>query len=451
MSEYTVDLVEKAAVRSLAHGGVAPTRLWTADELRRRTQEDFTVQVDPSGEAADGTVKDQNMVTHHGAYSSLYEALKALPDTIAHAVVLELSDGVHLLTDDVLREFSRFQWGFSKTESIAPVYGTLTIKSKNGLVIADGTAEMDVTSSTGAAGGHAVTLDSDPGLDADDFQDYLLYVTAGTGAGEYKHIRAHTTTNFDVAGAYASDLDGTSKVEIRKPAAELQLVSDFPAWVMQRTLEKGGVILDTVDVTPGGSGLGIMFCSASVLLQGGTRIIDLVLWFKEHCKIGHKTSAIVSDGAGAALMSFRSGSYIRTFSGTSEPLFMRASQIATAINFSNKGSTGPAVGGAGYLFGGQQFDGFDGKLFTIEGPQSTLFLAQSGGVGLQCDSNPTHAVELKNGATVIVESLSDLDSDLAGDTEDILLDGNATGWSDVDGDANDISTGVLGSSVFQEA
>lgn len=409
--------------------------------------EPFNIDVD-NGSGADPAepirLHNQSESTAYGAFATVDAAIDALPDIIRHDITIRLTDGVHSSTQ---MRFDRIDWGTDGMEGgFTPETGNVIFTSLNGRVIESGTVAMAVSSSSGVPGSHIVTLQADPGHAADQFQDYLLEVTSGTGAGQYKPIRSHTGTNFDIAGTFGPALDNTSVVEIRRPAANIEFTETLPTIKFKKHSTSFGIDFNTVDLTNSNALSGITFEGGNVRISGGARVIDMIFQFI-NANFVYQTCVIANDVPGGFAVLTFSGGFFRTSSGTSEPIFMRSSAYARAFNFNVKDK---ACGC--FIFGGHQFDGFTGPVIRANGSLVSLNIVDSGSA-VPITTGASHAVHLENGAVLYCDpgNLSSFSSTFVGTTADIDFDDTDLDWSDVDSDPDKFAISSKGSKIWESA
>lgn len=423
---------------------------WRQETVGRgnETEEDFTLQVLP-GSGTDHKVRITNsgMAAAIGAFASVEGALDALPDHIRGTVRIELDDGVHQVGDEFCARFARHT--FAKDAKIV-------LASLNGLVQTAGTTSMGVTSSAGGMGAHAVTLDSDPGLVADAYQDHFLYVVSGTKTGVFKPIRSHTGVTFNIAGDFETNLDNTSVVEIRQPAATLEFIGDtFNHIVLPKAVDlKSGLVLESIDCTNGSGAASVLnFYNGAIQLLEGTRILDLLIWCSGTIVV-HQVAVVAIDLAGGlSVMHFYRGGYIRSDYGGTSALYLRSSVLGIGIRIQGAGASTASPPPAGFLYFGQQFDGFTDVCIEVNGPHCRMILGEtSGNEAPACDNSPDYAVRLKNGAHLYIIELADifaaLQATFEGTIASVQVDGVDVDWSEVEADEDNIVMGPRGSSIY---
>jgi len=189
------------------------------------TEEDFTVTVDPvngkdpATEALISPLKTQAEATAVGTFKTVPAAINALPNKLPHRVTVQIAAGDHTLTGDWLGDLERFS--FLPTPGVGQgnfSTGGITYTSVGGNIRETGTSTLAVSS--GAV--RQLTLAADPGFAANAHRGKFLRVVSGTGAGQVRPIRDHTTTTFNIAGRFAPVLNATSVVEIIRPATRVR-------------------------------------------------------------------------------------------------------------------------------------------------------------------------------------------------------------------------------------
>jgi hypothetical protein len=163
----------------------------------------------------------QSEVAAYGKFATVKGALRVLPYNISHSITFTIDDGSYTADNDFFEGLERFSLRRD---------GRFIVTSSSVLRKVSGTITSDVASHTG---GYSITLNSDPGYTANEYRNLWLYVTAGTGSGEYKIIRSHNGTNFEVAGNFTS-LDTTSDVEIYEPSVTLNVSGDLNNFFLPR-------------------------------------------------------------------------------------------------------------------------------------------------------------------------------------------------------------------------
>ena len=308
---------------------------------------------------------------------------------------------------------------------------------------------MAVTGSAGTTP-DVVTLAADPGFTADAYQDSFLEVVSGTGAGQFKPIRSHVGVSFPCAGTFFPVLDGTSFVEIRKPAASINIVDDRPMLKCQKHTDENGIEFRTVDMTATRQ---LLFHDTVVFSTQGTRWLNIRTLTFDNSEFHFGTTVVTKDTGGSTLLTFFGGLF-RTAIGSSAPLLMRTSLSGkTGVAILSHARTGRA--GGAFVFGGHQFDGAAAGAYTtillVRDPLSFVEWQNGSGVVSQSDGNALTALTIKNGAQFAPRpgDLALLNSDFNGATQDILIDGVAKSWNDIDLTADKFFRGVKGSTVFE--
>lgn len=419
------------------------------EAVPRSTQEaividvDLVSGVDPSREFV---LSDQASVDAYGAFATLSAVIDALPENIGFDVTIRFSDGVHVMGNPDWGRL-RFSWSGEVPTPYTPDRGSLTLTSLNGRTIVSGTAAMAVTSSAGLPGAHAVTLAADPGLVANTHRDQILEVVSGTGAGQFKPIRSHTGATFNIAGEFLPALDATSVVEIRTPAAEIEIAEDSPYYRFQKHTRYFGIVFDAIDLTNANAVSFATWDGGAVHLIGGARVLDMLLYFND-AALMLGTCVLRGISVGYSQLVFNGG-YCRTAYGTSYPMLMRANGAARAITMSADGKMSHL-----YLYGGQQFDDYGTAVLELTGPAVVAEVFKTGSAPPQIGGTaPTNAVVIEDNAIFVTGNtdLSLLASGFQGSTSDIKIDGAGGAgydWADVDSDPNDVMVGVKGSRVF---
>lgn len=422
-------------------GGITDTD-WVLDSGPSNTEETGIIINVDSGSGTDQAARvfDTASAAAYGSFATVGSAVASLPPILDHNIEIRLTDGIHIMGSET--DFARFAWGLGGKLGPFPENGFVSFTSLNGRVIQAGTVAMAVTSSAGIAGAHVVTLAADPSLTADAFRSTYLEVTTGTGAGQFKPIRSHTGAAFSVAGTFNPALDATSVVEIRAPAAQIQIAETGLRFIFARHGIGVGIDFKNIDVIKTGAVSFTTWDGGSVFLNEGARVIDQLWDFRDanlvlgDCVIANEVLI------GLNMLNFEGG-FIRTKTGSSAPALIR-SVLPTAIQIFSRAQSSGA-----FLFGGHQFDGFTASVLKLDGPLVSCDFGSSSGATPASDGVATYAAEIKNGAIYQCNAgdLALLDASFTGATDDVLFDGVSTSWSTADADPNDTLLGVKGSRI----
>jgi hypothetical protein len=416
-----------------------------------RTEEDLTITVDP-GVGTDPTepyrFSRQDQIDAHGSFNTIAAAVAVLPNEIAHQVRIEISDGTHTLPSTGFGALSRFDFILEDATTLSTL-GTITFASVSGLVTTAGTSTYAVTGSTG----NVVTFASDPGFGADDHQGRFMRVASGTGAGQYKPIRTHAGTSFTTAGLWSPVLDGTSVVEIVQPGTVMQTSTNTSFLGVgiggQSTVATVGFVFDALDIVHTGGNGTFYFKNGSFRPQGGTRFIGAQLWLvAANLLIGE----CIIDGLGTApnfslasvgLVNIQAG-VMRT-SSTTIGWLLRGSQCS-GVN-----ALGPVGGDVNWGLGSTvrlQGGAIDDCAF------SAVYIRYRGALvwfnQTRSSGNGEYGVDMAQGAQALINDATDyVTTPLDGSLGEVLMDGNAVTYAEIDG-ASDKTVATLRGTVFSQ-
>lgn len=414
------------------------------------TLEDFTITLDSVGgsdPSSEVTLTTQAEATAQGAFQTVPAVMDALPNNINHIVTLQFPNGTFALGALEFGRMDRFNFGWATQSGFTKTSGALRFTSTNGLVQAPATSTYAVISSDGVGN---VVLAADPGFSADQHRSAFLRVSSGTGAGQIKPVRTHLTVNWQVAGSFNPVLDGTSVVEVVVPAARIE-TSTSSADIKTKNTQVGyiNIIFDAIDLSTLQAFASIQPIGCTMSLQGGARLLDLLLWMSM-CNVVHDTCVIDTGTIAFTAVSIQSGLF-RTKTGHSEPMLLRGASATNAFALFSAGDDGGlGQGSMLYLFGAHALDGFAGVL--VEAHRKTALArlnTSSGSPTPRSDGTAATAIRAVNGAQVTSDDTTQLGLTLTA-TVDIDIDSVTKTYAELNADPNKSLVGPLLSLVAEE-
>lgn len=422
---------------NILHRNIPKSRLLTG----------LTVSVDPIGGSnayVGREIRSQEQLDAHGAFATIKGIIPHLPSHIGYEVLFSLADGNHTLDDlqtyTLLGDTTRFTFGTSDSGAFTPTGFRIT--SENGLVRAAGTTAMSVSTVVD----NTVTLTADPSLSANAYNTYYLRVTAGAGVGSIRPIKAHSGAVFTTARLLNA---GATEVEIVTPAATLQTALAYSSFqvgggypVFFGGDEDYGKTLafDAVTIENTASSLGqfIFQGDSQIIVDNGCRFIKW--WTQLSPGVKFYIGDCTWDGRNESSFSgflLMGDSSIRCLN-TTKSWLIHDYDVGTAV-FNLQGSGSEGQGMSAYLFAG-----------AIDTVSSCI--ARLRGHNVQADISTTieytnpgpYAYVVEEGARMFTKSPGSM-TDQTGTIGDIIIDGIAFTWEEVDADPNDIIIGPCGS------
>ena len=373
------------------------------------TQEDFTISVDPAGSGGSGTpvLLNQAESDAYGDFHTVEAALDSIPDHVQHIVTISVATGTMALNaTDPLGDFRRFV--FMSNGSSSGEAGFIKFTSAAGLIIEPNTTTMDVTSGSGTS----LVLDSDPGFADDAYKGAFLEVVEGTGIGQIRGIRAHSGTAFTIPPQWSPSLDATSKVEIRKPAANLTFTPTTDIQMlgtggfMPSTAQMGGLEFNEIDLSHATTGCTINFTNMSVTFGSGARAIGITLG-TQNSDLRMKSCIIDGKSTRANGVVLSTG-FLRTQSSSEAWLILDYTNVGIMLLGSNAGAQT-------FLFNGT-INGCLRGILSL-GPRSNVHIGQ-----LVDGVNTNYGVQISQGGAMRVDADTGSPPTITGGTADFLLD-----------------------------
>lgn len=365
---------------------------------------DFTIDVNTAtGTDSNVVLIEQAGATAHGAFATVEGALDAIPDHVIHTVTISLADGITPLNATFpFGDMSRFV--FMAGGSVLDDMGKILFTSASGLTIEGGTVQMDVASGSETL----LVLQSDPGLTVDQFKGSFVEVVAGTGIGQVRGIRTHTGVNFTVPAQWNPPLDGTSKVEIRKPAAEMTITPTLfsvngSVPFSTAGAPAAGLEFDRIDVS---HATGTFFSLVSLPLTIGTGCRMIRTGIVSRGGDVYLRSCILDGKAAASVGIFLDNSFLRSVQTTEAWVITDMTLNGILVSSTNNGV-------AAFLFQG-----------SVEGcPTGIMVLGALSKAKLDSridGLNSQYGVEVSEGAVAQVVPTANT---ITGSTNDFRLDG----------------------------
>jgi hypothetical protein len=412
------------------------------------TQEDFTITMDPVGgsdPARPIKLTSQADADANGSFKTMPAVIASLNGTlIVHEVTIEFPDGTFTLDDEFLGDTEGIEFGMALKTGFSPLGGAIILTSANNLIRETATTAMAVAAATA----DQVILGSDPGFSVDQHARKYLRVVSGTGAGQVKAIRTHTTVTFDMAGLFSPVLDATSVVEVVRAAATLSTSLDFAMLGTEITSNAyRGFIFDAIDLVSTAAFPGFQ-AKGNIEFRGGARVRRMAL-FTGGTNLLLKTMVWDLEDNFFDVITLQSG-IIRS-SGNADAFYIHGSSNPGSHGIEVSGGAGGFASAAGtvalFLFGcfidNCGGDAINAKFYSLCNLANPNAIRVSGITG--------YGINLSKGARCEVD-VGDYfpavtGEELVGGTGEILLDGVAKTWANVNAAPGNVIVGATGAIV----